>query len=71
MAAHARGVVYAVRAAELAAPDDPAAAAREARWQFDHASPAVRDVLRRLPPPVRSTGALGALVNDLHARLTR
>jgi hypothetical protein len=70
MAAHARGVAYAAKAAGLAAPDDPAAAAREAEWQLRHASPAVREVLRRLPPPPRSTGTLGALIDDLHAKLT-
>ena len=54
MAAHARGAAaYAARAAGLAAPHDAAAAAREIGWQLNHASPAVRDVLRRLPPPIR------------------
>ena len=51
MAAHARGVVYAAIAAGLAAPGDASAVAAEARWQLDHASPAVRDALRRLPAP--------------------
>jgi Imm-5 like putative immunity protein len=69
MAAHARGVVYATKAAGLAAPDDPTASAREARWQLRHASPTVREVLRRLPPPPRPAGMLGALISDLHTRL--
>jgi len=70
MAAHARGVAYAAKAAGLAAPNDPAAAAREARWQLSHASPTVRDILRRLPPPTRPMGMLGALINDMHTKLT-
>jgi hypothetical protein len=70
MAAHARGVAYAAKAAGLAAPDDPAAVAREVRWQLDLASPAVRDILRRLPPPARPAGVLGALIDDMHTRLT-
>ena len=52
MAAHARGVpAYAAVAAGLAAPDDPTAASDEVRWALGHASPAVREVLRRLPAP--------------------
>jgi hypothetical protein len=47
----------------------PAAAAREAGWQLHHASPAVREVLRRLPPPSRAAGVLGSLINDLHTKL--
>jgi hypothetical protein len=70
MAAHARGVAYAAKAAGLAAPNDPAAVAREVRWQLSHTSPTVRDILRRLPPPTRPTGMLGALINDLHTKLT-
>ena len=70
MAAHARGVAYAAKAAGLAAPDDPNAVEDEARWQLHHASPAVRSVLRRLPPPVGSAGTLGALISDLHAKVT-
>ncbi len=69
MAAHARGVAYAAIAAGLAAPHDPAAVAEEARWQLRHATPAVRDVLRRLPPPPRPAGMLGALINDMHTKL--
>jgi hypothetical protein len=56
-------------AAGLAAPDDPTAAAREAGWQLHHASPAVREVLRRLPPPSRAADVLGSLINDLHTKL--
>jgi hypothetical protein len=45
--------VWAAACAGLAAPDDLAAVADEARWQLGRASPAVRDALRRLPPPTR------------------
>jgi Imm-5 like putative immunity protein len=70
MAAHARGApAYAALAAGLAAVDHPTAAAGEVGWALSHASPAVRDVLRRLPPPVRSAGTVGTLVGDLHTRL--
>ena len=71
MAAHARGAAaYAAKAAGLASPDDPTAVAEEARWQRGHLSPAVRDALRRLPPPPRVAGGLGALIGDLHAKVT-
>lgn len=70
MAAHARGVAYAAKAAGLAAPNDPTAVAHEVLWQLRHASPTVRDILRRLPPPTRPTGMLGALINDMHTKLT-
>ncbi|HEX2706292.1 MAG TPA: hypothetical protein VHM65_11075, partial [Candidatus Lustribacter sp.] len=60
---------YAAKAAGLAAPDDPTAVAAEVRWQHGRASPAVRDVLRRLPPPPRAAGTLGSLVSDIHTTL--
>jgi len=69
MAAHARGVAYAAIAAGLAAPDDPTATADEVRWQLGHASPAVRDILRRLPSPPGAAGTLGALIDELHTSL--
>ena len=50
---------------------DPTAVADDVRWQQSHASPTVRDVLRRLPPPTRLTGTLGALISDMHAELKR
>ena len=72
MAAHARGAAaYAAKAAGLAAPQDATAVANELEWQQIHASPAVRDVLRRLPAPTRPAGTLGALISEMHARLTR
>ena len=70
MAAHARGAAaYAAKAAGSAAPGDPSAVAGEVRWQSSHASPTVRDILRRLPPPIRAGGTLGAVINDLHTKL--
>jgi hypothetical protein len=70
MAAHARGApAYAAMAAGLAAPHDPTAVADEVRWALSHASPAVRDVLRRLPPPTGRGGMLGALIDDMHTKL--
>jgi hypothetical protein len=72
MAAHARGApAYAAMAAGLAAPDDPTAAAKEARWALAHASPAVREVLRKLPPPAHSASVLGTLVGDMHETVVR
>jgi hypothetical protein len=70
MAAHARGAAaYAAEAAGMAAPDDPIAGADEVRWQLEHASPAVRDVLLKLPPPTRPKGILGALISDMHTKV--
>jgi hypothetical protein len=69
MASHARGVAYAVQAIGLAAPDDPAAVADETGWQLDHASPAVREILRQLPPPPRPAGLLGELINNLRDKM--
>jgi len=71
MAAHARGVAYAAMAAGLASPNDPEAAATEMYWQLAHASQNVRDILRKLPPPPRSGGKLGTLMNDMYAEITK
>ena len=72
MAAHARGApAYAAVARSLVAPDDPAAVADEVRWAVSHASPTVREVLRRLPPPTRPAGLLGAAISDMHMQLTQ
>jgi hypothetical protein len=70
MGAHARGApAYAALAAGLAAPDDPTAVDDEVRWALRHASPAVREVLRRLPPPPGPAGRLGALIGEVHKTL--
>ena len=41
--------MYAALARELDANNDPTAAAAEIRWAIDHAAPAVRALLRRMP----------------------
>lgn len=67
MAAHARGAAaYAAVAAGLAEPADPTAAADEIDWAVTHASPAVRDILLKLPPPPRAGGTLGRLIGALY-----
>lgn len=71
MVAHARGAAaYAANATGLTAPHDPTAVTDEVRWVQSHAAPTVRDVLRRLPPPTRPAGLLGALISDMHTKLT-
>jgi hypothetical protein len=66
MASHALGApAYAAKAAGLAAPDDPDAVAGVVSWAQSHASPAVRDVLRKLPARGRAAGMLAALVLEL------
>jgi hypothetical protein len=68
MAAHARGVpAYGALAVALAVPDDPAGAEGHVAWAMRLASPSVRDVLRRLPPPPEGGGRLGALVRAVDA----
>lgn len=66
MASHARGAPgYAAVARAAAAPHDPAAAQDEVGGAIRGASPAVREVLRRLPPPVRAGGVLGEAIQAL------
>jgi hypothetical protein len=55
MAVRARGVAYTTKAAGLAAPDDPAAVAREAEWRLRHASPAVRESCSWSPMRARTS----------------
>ena len=43
----------------------------EVRRQLDLASCPVRDVLRRLPPPTRPAGMLGALIEGMPTTLAR
>src|SRR5262245_26961668 len=71
-AKHALGPAsYAARARELAAVDDPSVGAEEIRWAIEHASPTVREVVRRRP--VRGSGRvrLDALLYQLDAGLRR
>ncbi|HAL92690.1 MAG TPA: hypothetical protein DCM68_06665 [Verrucomicrobia bacterium] len=71
-AKHALGpAMYAARARELAAGDDPRAGDKEIRWAIKHAAPAVREIVRRMP--VRSPGRSrqDALFYQLDAGLRR
>lgn len=61
---------YAARARELAA-DDRSAADREIRWAIEHASPAIRALVRRMPVRKASRGRLDALMHQLDAGLRR
>jgi hypothetical protein len=71
MASHALGApAYAAKAAGLAVPDHPAAVTGVVEWAQKHASPEVRDILRRLPHRTRAAGILGTLVVELQQRLT-
>jgi len=71
MASHALGApVYAARAAGLAAPDASTAVSEAIAWAQQHASPEIREVLRRLPPRTEAAGPLGALLLELQSRLT-
>jgi hypothetical protein len=60
---------YAAKAAGLAASNNPTAVADAADWQQRDASPAARDVLRRLPAPPGAAARLGALTSDMHESL--
>lgn len=81
MGAHALGAAaYAVRAASLASPDGPEAAADEIRWQLAQLTADVRAALQALPPVgenrsgplgpgLLASGQLGAIIRDLQAGL--
>ena len=62
---------YGARARELAAVDDPSVGAEEIRWAIEHASPAVRAVVRRMPVRGPGRSRLGALLYQLDAGLRR
>jgi SAM-dependent methyltransferase len=71
MASHALGApAYAARAAALAHPGDPTAAAAVVEWADEHATAAIRAVLRRLPRRTEAPGPLGAVILELQDRLT-
>jgi hypothetical protein len=63
--------VYAARARELAAADEPGAGDAEIRWAIGHASPAVRQVVRRWPARGPGRSRLDALYSMLDAGLRR
>jgi hypothetical protein len=63
--------MYAARACELAAPDDPHAGDDEIRWAVEHASAAVREIVRGLPALGPAHGRLEVLLHELDASLRR
>jgi hypothetical protein len=63
--------MYAARARELAAPDDPDACDDEVHWAVEHASAAVREIVRGLPAPGPGRGRLDAILLQLDAGLRR
>lgn len=81
MGAHALGTAaYAVKAAGLAAPDDPEVVGQEIEWQVSHLSAAARAALAQLPPVGKNrsgplgpgllaSGQLGAIIRQLQASL--
>jgi hypothetical protein len=81
MGAHALGAAaYAVRAAGLAAPDQPDAAGNEIRWQLAQMTADVRTALRSLPPVdenrsgplgpgLLTSGQIGMIIRQLQACL--
>jgi hypothetical protein len=69
-AKHALGpAVYAALARELAASGDSSAADEELRWAIQHASPAVREVVRRYPIRVSGRTRLNVLFYQLDTGL--
>ena len=69
---HALGpAIYMARARELAAGDDPSVGDAEIRWAVDHASPAVRDIVRRMPVRASRRSRLDALLCLLDVELRR
>ena len=71
-AKHALGpAVYGARAREFAAADDPSVGDEEIRWAIEHASPAVREVVRRFPARGVGRSRLDALYYQLDAGLRR
>jgi hypothetical protein len=61
--------VYAARARELAEGRDSSGAEEEIRWALEHASPIVREVLRRYPVRIASRSRLDALYTQLDTGL--
>ena len=63
--------MYAARARELEAGDDPRVGDEEIRWAVEHASEAVRSALRRMPVRGPGRSRLDALLHRLDAGLRR
>jgi hypothetical protein len=61
--------VYAARAHELAAGEDPAAGEAELHWAIEHTSPEVREVVGRWPPRDPGRSRLDRLYHRLDAAL--
>jgi hypothetical protein len=71
-AKHALGpAMYGARARELAAGDAPSVGDEEIRWAIEHASAAIREVVRRMPVRDPGRGRLDALLYQLDAGLRR
>jgi hypothetical protein len=67
---HALGpAVYAALARELSAADVPGIGDQEIRWAIKHASPAVREIVRRFPSRVLGRTRLNALYYQLDTGL--
>ncbi|MCK9931262.1 hypothetical protein MXD62_29680 [Frankia sp. Mgl5] len=71
-AKHALGpAMQAARAGELAAGDDASIGDAEIRWAIEHASPAVRGIVRQMPVCGPGRGRLDVLRYQLDAALRR
>jgi hypothetical protein len=71
-AKHAFGpAVYAARAREFAAVEDPSAGDEEIQWAIEHASSAIREIVRRFPVRGPGRSRLDALYYQLDAGLRR
>ena len=71
-AKHALGpAVYGARSRELAAADDPRVSDDEIQWAIEHASAAVREVVRRYPVRGPGRSRLDALYYQLDAGIRR
>ena len=69
-AKHALGpAVYGALARKLAAVDDPSVGDEEIRWAIEHASPTVREVVRRFPARGAGRSRLDALFYQFDADL--
>jgi hypothetical protein len=63
--------MYGARARELSSVDDAAQGNEEIRWAIEHASPAVREVVRRMPVHNPGRTRLSALLYQLHVGVCR